>query len=102
MAACTYLRGYTERPCYKEIADILEVLDVSLGINKNIDAENIRRTCERYSSGVDGAQLKIDAESLFESYKHDESSKILTEELLAALPKSPGKHRTRASQKPTN
>ena len=98
--ASIYLRTFTGRPCYKEIADILEALDVAREDNEDVDAETIRRICERYTPTLGARDLTESAKSFFESFRDDEVAIVLREALMSAIAQE--RHRTPNTLKHSN
>ena len=83
--AVMYLRSRTGRPCYTEIADILEVLHLAKGRSVDIDPENLRRACERYKSPKNDAELALYKRNI-QRYKQHDLAPLLRRELFAKLP----------------
>jgi hypothetical protein len=105
--ASNYLRVHTGRRCYQEIADVLESVHRAERAEGDgaetddaevVDAENIRRICERYLKGLGNSEEASEQmDSLVRLYDNDDMTDILREELLLAI--VPEHRRTRHSSK---
>jgi hypothetical protein len=101
VCAVMYLRARTGRPCYREIADILEVLQLSKGRSRVIDPENLRRAYERYGSLKSEEELAL-YERNFQRYVQNDLAHLLRGELLSASFARSKTHRTPARSKKIN
>ena len=100
-AVAIYLRNQTNRPCYSEMSSILDCVAASCSRDDATqDAENIRRTCERYLDGEDAIEkAEIVLGVIFEGICDDHFSVILRKRLLATSVPTQVVRRTRTATK---
>lgn len=93
VCAVMYLRARTGKPCYREIADIVEALHLSKGRKLDIDPENLRRAYGRYGSSKSEDELALYERNVQRFAQHD-LARLLRAELLSASFDRPKTHRT--------